>query len=444
MQKSTKQLLVILVLITVFLFVGCNRAETDCIPDDYATLPTEPPEINGLPTNLRVTAVSAAAWHTLAILEDGSLWGWGTHLFVSPDNWSSGEVSLPVQILDNIVLASAGEYHSLALSADGTLWAWGGNTWGQLGDGTLEARPEPVTVLENVVYAAVAPVLSNSNVGYTARSFAITADGILWAWGANGGFDISGYLGDGTASGTSYSDGVWTEIDNNRHAPVQIMENVVSVTPTLDGGFATTADGALWWWGSTRIYNEADSFWELGEPQLYPIMIADYADAPTFRHGWFDYQIDEDGTLWTWGENSLPDEYGWGAFPLVGDGTTEPRAEPVRIKENIASVTVVGDAVFALGLDGNLWAWGLNSIGQLGDGTTEMRLAPVQILENVLYITANSYLDHGRVSFINTFVITADGALWAWGGHSFGAGLLGDGTEEHWLSPVHIMGGSGV
>ncbi|HLL05119.1 MAG TPA: hypothetical protein VK539_31405 [Myxococcaceae bacterium] len=41
---------------------------------------------------------------------------------------------------------SAGFAHSLALLNDGTLWAWGMNEHGQLGDGVPARTPTPVAV----------------------------------------------------------------------------------------------------------------------------------------------------------------------------------------------------------------------------------------------------------------------------------------------------------
>lgn len=50
----------------------------------------------------------------------------------------------------------------------------------------------------------------------------------------------------------------------------------------------------------------------------------------------------------------------------------------------------------ALREDGTVWAWGLNSSGQLGDGTKVTRSYPVRVkntdgtglLENIVYIAA--------------------------------------------------------
>jgi len=102
----------------------------------------------------------------------------------------------------------------------------------------------------------------------------------------------------------------------------------------------------------------------------------------------------------------------WMYMPLVGDGTTVARTEPVQIMEGVQSVTAIADTVFVIDLDGVLWAWGPNHLGQLGDGTADMRLSPVPIMEHVAEISAHYFMDHGGVGFMNTFVLTADGELW--------------------------------
>jgi len=474
-----RKLTLILLIITALLLVGCEEVENaityqpdineETPPIDIVIAPPPTPVDNS--DQLRVIAVSAATWHTLAILEDGSLWAWGDtdkpneeELERRYNSWGfvwAGRLGdgtnesrlLPVKIMDNVIHAVAGEHHSLAIDTDGVLWAWGRNGWdwagndlGFLGDGTTEDRQTSVRIMENVVYATIAPFNSNAHVGYGPRSYAITADGRLWGWGASSDFEeISGPIGDGTSE--------------SRNSPVRIMDNVVSVTPTFNGGYATTSDGTEWWWGTRwESHEETNELWY--EIQLYPIRVSEIEEPPFRRERFvgFEYEIDESGTLWTWGQNRMLDGRGGsGGWPLVGDGTVtflgdtaenwgeligedNVRHTPVRIMDNVISVKTVRDTVFVIDSDRTLWAWGYNTVGQLGDGTTEARLSPVRIMDNVAYITSNYFIDHGWVSFINTFVITNDGELYGWGNaESFGSGLLGDGTSEHRLLPVRII-----
>ena len=126
------------------------------------------------------------------------------------------------------------------------------------------------------------------------------------------------------------------------------------------------------------------------------------------------FAIADNGDLWAWGRNS---------HGQLGDGTTESRqgTEPVRIMQNVIAVSgggnsAVGNHSMAITADGVLWGWGGNWEGQLGDGTTIHRHSPVRIMDNVVAVSAGYY---------KTAAITADGGLWVWG-----SGRLGDGTNR--------------
>ena len=399
-------------ILVLAMFILINLALVACVADNPRSPVPEPEESSyaSVPTDagdMRVLAMSASLTSVLAILEDGSLWIWEDFDDFDEQSreWIIADWSTPpVWIMDNVIHVVAGPYHHLAIDADNVLWAWGENhERGKIGDGTTEPRPYPVRIMENVVYAAISPVSPNAHVGDGVRSYAITEDGALWAWGQNGSAEWPVVLGDGT--------------DIPRSSPVWIMDHVSSVTPTREGAYAITEDGIAWWWGERWGWNDTDdpdanpndTFWR--EVRLYPVRVdeSEYVSSDWRRLN-FHYEIDESGTLWTWGENQLPGNRIY--MPLVGDGTTEARTSPVQIMDHVISVTVIADTVFAIDSSGTLWAWGPNNIGQLGDGTTETRLSPVRIMGNVEEISTHYFMDHGGVGFMNTFVLAEGGQLW--------------------------------
>ena len=403
-------------------------------PEPEAELEPEPEKLPDVyvPTgagDLRVSAMSASLTSVLAILEDGSLWMWEDLIFQTGNlkDWSAP----PVWIMDNVVYAVAGSAHHFAIDANGVLWGWGENSeWGKIGDGTTEPRPYPVKIMEDVASVTISPVTPNTHVGDGVRSYAITTDGTLWGWGHNGQLEWPVALGDGT--------------DIPQSSPVWIMDNVSSVAPTREGAYATTEDGTVWWWGARWDWGEDafdegsnpnDTFWS--KVRLYPVRVnsPDYVSSGWRRSGFY-YELDEHGTLWTWGENQLPEH--WNYMPLVGDGTTEARTSPVRIMDHVQSVRALADTVFVIDSAGVLWAWGSNMLGQLGDGTREARLSPVQIMDNVAEISAHYFMDHGGVGFVNTFVLTRDGELWRIGSLRGHGPYLLSGQEEQELLPMRL------
>ena len=357
----------------------------------------------------RHNTFSMSQQHTMAIREDGTVWVWGgTGWSQTPIIGDGSYYALePVMVMENAVSVVAGQGYSLVIDENGVLWAWGSNSFGQLGDGTTETRATPVQIMNDVVYAAVYSAYFSSHVGGTPRTYAITGDGVLWGWGSSGWWDFFGALGDGATE--------------QRNSPVQIMENVWHVIPTQDGGIAVTYDGAIWQWGDISLYPvQIDSL-----PVIYDQFI-----------------IDENGTLWGIGRNRNVDHWRE-TQPLLGDGTAIDRNRPVKIMENVASVTRSANFVYALDSSGTLWGWGFNIGGFLGDGTTEHRFSPVRIMDGVVRISSAHMVDHGWLGFVSTFAITADGAVWAWGGRGLNPmqPMLGDGTSENRIAPVLVLDG---
>jgi len=83
--------------------------------------------------------------------------------------------------------------------------------------------------------------------------------------------------------------------------------------------------------------------------------------------------LKRDGTVWAWGINT---------GGQLGDRTTTDQWSPVRVAglTGVVAVSTAQEYTIALKDDGTVWAWGINAGGQLGDGTTTNRLTPVQVI----------------------------------------------------------------
>ncbi len=132
--------------------------------------------------------------------------------------------------------------------------------------------------------------------------------------------------------------------------------------------------------------------------------------------------------------------YDWGSneHAQLGDGTGTNRELAVNVApvgvlagKRVTKVALGGTHTLALTADGMVYAWGNNAQGQLGDGTTTERTLPVAVvgLPNGLAIMDIS-------CGANSLAVDSNGQLWAWGDNSVGE--VGDGTHVNRASPVHI------
>jgi len=81
-----------------------------------------------------VPSIVAGDIHTVALMEDGTVWAWGHNYQGELGDGSTKNKYTPVQVknLSNVKQITAGDSHTVALKEDGTVWAWGTNSYGQL------------------------------------------------------------------------------------------------------------------------------------------------------------------------------------------------------------------------------------------------------------------------------------------------------------------------
>lgn len=202
-----------------------------------------PQDLNG------VIAVSASCMgglsppceHSLALISDGSVVGWGYDYYGA---------ATPPMGLENVVAISAGGQHNLALTSDGTVIGWGQNSSG---------RATPPPGLANVV---------GISAGYM-HSLALKSDGTVVGWGYDsrhqalppagltnvvaisaGGFHSLALKSDGTVVG-------WGSNEYGQAHPPEGLANVVAISAGFWHSLALKSDGTMVAWGFNNGENPA-------------------------------------------------------------------------------------------------------------------------------------------------------------------------------------------
>lgn len=146
--------------------------------------------------------ISAGAYHSLALKNDGTLFAWGITLFSQAgyciDSWKNphhSEFCRPyaceIYSIPDIWKISAGSIVSIFLKKDGTVWGIGRDSYGQLQydtsyGGAITAYPVRISNLDNVIYISAGE----------GHVMAVRNTGEVYCWGNN----ELGQVGDGTHS----------------------------------------------------------------------------------------------------------------------------------------------------------------------------------------------------------------------------------------------------
>jgi alpha-tubulin suppressor-like RCC1 family protein len=347
--------------------------------------------------------ISSASSYTMAIQSNGTLWGVGINGFGQLGLNTTAGCSLLAQVgaLSTWTQISCGYAHSLSIQSPGTLWTWGLNSNGQLGLNTTTNYSSPVQIGASSTWTQVA-------CGYY-HSMAVQRNGTLWSWGSNS----SGQLGVGSAG-------------TNILSPVQV--GALSVWTKISGGYYTSttiqSNGTLWSWGT-------NSFGQLGlntntnyssPVQILSPFQGTWIQVAANGQGKSSAAIISPGTLWAWGFNNVGQ---------LGNNSTTTQSSPVQIGA-LSTWTSVSCGYYAMAIQtpGTLWAWGFNPYGNLGNNTTMGTSSPVQIgaLSTWTQVSAGTVY--------NTLAIQTPGSLWAWGLNSYGQ--LGTSNTTNYSSPVQI------
>jgi hypothetical protein len=280
---------------------------------DWSPAPTRVPGLTG------VTALAAGSHHALALLENGTVRGWGTMF----DGGLGGGTSTPVPVggLTGITALATTSFTAFALRGDGTVLAWGGNQYGILGNGsTVEKSETPVPVTGLTGVTAIA---AHSDTAYALRS-----DGTVWAWGLG----AQGQLGTGFTCGVSPC---------HSRVPVQVagLSGVTALASARATAYALRADGTVSAWGSNDQGELGNDLFCNACYSSTPVRVTGLTGVTALATGWSTgYALRTDGTVWAWGRDGHSE---LGAGTTCGQPNGCRATVPVRVA-GLAGVTAIG------------------------------------------------------------------------------------------------------
>lgn len=323
---------------------------TDGQLGDTTTTPKAAPAAvnqSGVLTGKLIIQVACGSAHTLALTSDGQVYAWGENSSGQLGDGSSITRNAPVAVNissgssalfgKSVVAISAGAFHSLALCSDGSVVGWGSNGSGQLGDGTATTQRSSAVSVDTATGSSA--LFGKSVVAISAganHSLALCSDGAVIGWGFNG----SGQLGDGSITNRS------TPVATNTNSGTSALYGK-SVTAIRTGPYhslALCSDGLIVAWG----YNNSG---QLGDGSTtyrsFPVLVNTVsgtsalfgktvvAMAAGIVHS---IALCSDGSVVTWG---------WNLQGQLGDGTGNQRSFPVAVNVS-ASSALLGKSVQAI------------------------------------------------------------------------------------------------
>jgi alpha-tubulin suppressor-like RCC1 family protein len=276
----------------------------------------------GLPSGVKVAAVTTGVNSACAVLVDGGAYCWGRDADGELGNGltdSSGGTPVPVTLpvgLRATAISSGGLDFACAAGDDGRAYCWGRNTLGQIGNGAPLPGPDVVDPAQVVGLSAVTAISTGET-----HACAIVQIGDAYCWGDGG----LGQLGQGADAGSSVP--VKVNLPVGRTAVAIATGNRFSCA-VLDNGGASC-------WGRDAVgeLGDAGTNTNSNEPTQVKLPVGRTAVSISSHDAYTCAGLD-DGSVLCWGADDQD---------RLGDGTGGPsnvQPDPSVVTPVLAAGTI--------------------------------------------------------------------------------------------------------
>lgn len=303
----------------------------------------------------QIKEIDCGHYHSLALLENGSLFSWGWASFQGTINTGSGYYDIfPTRVGEillnkKITQVAGGRRHSCVITEDKEIYTWGIGENGQLGMGDTENRNLP-TLISSI--RDIDPVKIKCGWGH---NLLLTEEGNVYTWG----FGESGCLGLGDLKTVLL--------------PKELKElrdiRIVDIEAGSDFSLFLDDQGNVYYTGNL----ESKKKMVIKSPEILKFKDSNIQISKIsagLSHSLF---ISTRGDLYS---------FGWNSDGQLGVGTNEPIEGPVHVSSIDKRVKLMGcGRVHSVCIteENTIFTWGNASRGRLGNGQIESELLPSQM-----------------------------------------------------------------
>ncbi len=326
---------------------------------------------DGIPTKIdfskKVIAIDAVYDHTVILVEDGSVWGFGSNFTGQLGDETNENSTKPVRAknLSGITKIATGDKFTLALNGNGEVYAWGGSCapsseriLKQFQQGPLnlvggyydpfidpgrgynqnqDCLNEDAVGIKSKIPKKIEgiPKIKDISAGY-GHALLLSTDGKIWSFGCN----LYGQLGQGKFG--NFLENLKEDPTGNpsNSIPQEIagLGNVTAVSAGYRHSIALDKDGKIYAWGfQTRSEKQGANIFNNANPQIV------YSENKfKYIYASYDYSLflDESGIAYAYGVNTEN---------LISQKETKYVFEPTKLFDDKIS-QIAGGKIHLIGL----------------------------------------------------------------------------------------------